>query len=307
MDPGLGPLIEKLVRSYHEVGGINLAESANLPSKRTVGRICEELLQVLFPGYHDASPIAASQLELITLQRLSEVSLRLEGELCKALRTRSGEGCPETMATTHCRAFLDRLPAVRAALASDVQAAFEGDPAASGADEVILAYPFLEAVAIQRCAHVLYQQNVPLLPRVMTEWAHARTGMDIHPGAVIGDHFFIDHGTGVVIGETAVIGSHVKLYQGVSLTARSLAGGQQLRGQRRHPTVEDHVTIYAGTTIMGADTVIGAGSTIGANVFLTQSVPANSLVYYEETQLRILPKKSRDPAAGADAPTVVRG
>ena len=307
MDSGLGPLIEKLVHSYHEVGGINLAESANLPSKRTVGRICEELLQILFPGYHDANPIAASQLELITMQRVSDVSHRLEAELCKALRTRSGEECPETLSAKDCRAFLDRLPSIRAMLATDVQAAFEGDPAASGRDEVILAYPFLEATAIQRCAHVLYELNVPLLPRVMTEWAHARTGMDIHPGAVIGSHFFIDHGTGVVIGETAAIGSHVKLYQGVSLTARSLAGGQQLRGTKRHPTVEDNVTVYAGTTIMGGETVIGAGTTIGANVFLTQSVPPNSLVYYEETQLRILPKKSRHPAAGADAPSVVGG
>ena len=307
MDSGLGPLIEKLVRSYHEVGGINLADFANLPSKRTVGQICVELLQILFPGYHDSSPIAASQLDLITLQRVSEVSIRLEAEMCKALRTRSGEKCPEELSAAHCRAFLDQLPAVREILAHDVQAAFEGDPAASGRDEVILAYPFLEAIAIQRCAHVLYGLNVPLIPRVMTEWAHSRTGMDIHPGAVIGSHFFIDHGTGVVIGETAVIGSHVKLYQGVSLTARSLAGGQTLRGQRRHPTVEDDVTIYAGTTIMGADTVIGKGTTIGANVFLTQSVAPNSLVYYEETQLRILPKKPRDPASGADASAVVGG
>src|SRR5215470_1571832 len=144
MDSGLGPLIEKLVHSYREVGGINLAETANLPSKRTVGSICEELLQILFPGYHDANPIAAGQLEMITLQRVTDVSVRLEAELCKALRTRSGEKCPETLSSAHCRSFLERLPAIRAMISTDVQSAFDGDPAASGRDEVILAYPFLE-------------------------------------------------------------------------------------------------------------------------------------------------------------------
>jgi serine O-acetyltransferase len=142
-------------------------------------------------------------------------------------------------------------------------------------------------------AHVLYLENLPLIPRIMTEWAHSRTGIDIHAGAQIGSHFFIDHGTGVVVGETSIIGSHVKLYQGVSLIARSLAGGQSLRGKKRHPTIEDNVTIYAGATVMGGDTVIGAGSTLGASVFLTHSVPARSLVFYEEKQLRILDKDSR--------------
>jgi serine O-acetyltransferase len=140
---------------------------------------------------------------------------------------------------------------------------------------------------------MLYCHDIPLIPRMMTEWAHSRTGIDIHPGAHLMSHFFIDHGTGVVVGETAVIGKHVKMYQGVSLVARSLAGGQQLKGRKRHPTVEDHVTIYAGTTIIGGDTVIGEGSTIGANVFLTHSVPPRSLVFYEENSLRILDKNKR--------------
>ena len=158
---------------------------------------------------------------------------------------------------------------------------------------MIVAYPFLEAVAVQRSAHCLYLQQLPLIPRIMTEWAHSRTGIDIHPGAQIGTHFFIDHGTGVVIGETSIIGSHVKLYQGVSLIAKSLSGGQALHGVKRHPTIEDNVTIYAGTTVMGGDTVIGSGSTIGANVFLTHSLPPRSLVFYEEKQLRILDKDKR--------------
>lgn len=306
MDPNFVSLAGRLLASYRETGAANLAESANLPSKRAVHAICEGLLQLLFPGYLDSAPIAAAQLSLVTSERLARVAVQLQVESCKALRTRSGEECPNQLSHNFTERFLAELPAVRSLLATDIQAAFEGDPAASGTDEVILAYPYVEAIAIQRCAHVLYQFGVPILPRVMTEWAHARTGMDIHPGAVIGGHFFIDHGTGVVIGETSQIGARVKLYQGVSLTARSLAGGQALRGTKRHPTVEDGVTIYAGTTIMGGDTVIGAGSTIGANVFLTQSVPANSLVYYEETQLRILPKKPR-PAEVSPAAVPVAG
>ena len=159
---------------------------------------------------------------------------------------------------------------------------------------MIVAYPFIEAIAVQRLAHELYLDNIPLIPRIMTEWAHARTGMDLHPGARIGTHFFVDHGTGTVVGETAIIGNHVKMYQGVGLVARSLAAGQALRGQKRHPTIEDRVTVYAGATIMGGDTVIGEGSTIGASVFLTTSVPANSLVVLEAANVKVIPKKSRE-------------
>jgi serine O-acetyltransferase len=178
-------------------------------------------------------------------------------------------------------------------LQTDAEAAWEGDPAALSKEEVIVAYPFIEAVAVQRCAHELYNQKIALIPRIMTEWAHARTGIDIHPGAKIGSHFFIDHGTGCVIGETCEIGNHVKMYQGVSLVARSLAAGQLLKGVKRHPIVEDNVTLYAGATIIGGETVIGAGSTIGANVFLLHSVPPNSLVVYEEVNVKISPKKDK--------------
>src|SRR5262249_54713407 len=158
---------------------------------------------------------------------------------------------------------------------------------------IIVAYPFVEAIAVQRMAHELYLNEVPLIPRIMTEWAHSRSGMDLHPGAQIGSYFFVDHCTGTVIGETAIIGHHVKLYQGVGLVARSLAGGQALRGRKRHPTIEDQVTIYAGVTIVGGETVIGEGSTIGANVFLDRSVPANSLVLQEEVKVKVL-KKDRE-------------
>jgi serine O-acetyltransferase len=155
---------------------------------------------------------------------------------------------------------------------------------------VIVAYPFIEAIAVQRLAHELVSRHIPLIPRIMTEWAHARTGMDLHPGARIGTHFFVDHCTGTVVGETAIIGNHVKMYQGVGLVARSLAAGQALRGQKRHPTIEDRVTVYAGATIMGGDTVVGEGSTIGASVFLTTSVPPNSLVVLEAANVRVIPK-----------------
>ncbi len=184
---------------------------------------------------------------------------------------------------------------------TDIDAAYEGDPAARSYEEIILAYPALEAIAIQRMAHELYLKELPLIPRIMTEWAHSRTGIDIHPGATIGSHFFIDHGTGVVIGESTVIGSRVKLYHGVTLGARSFEKdeeGKIKKGGKRHPTVEDDVTIYPNSTVLGGRTTIGARSTIGGNVFLVQSVPPDSLVSYEETQLHILHKRSRPETEG---------
>ena len=181
-------------------------------------------------------------------------------------------------------------------LRTDIEAAYEGDPAALFSEEIILSYPFIEAIAIQRLANILYVAGAPIIPRMMTEWAHGRTGIDIHPGAKIGSHFFIDHGTGVVIGETCKIGKHVKLYHGVTLGARSFVkdeAGHIVKGGKRHPNVEDHVTIYPNSTILGGKTVIGANSTIGANVFLMHSVPPDSLVVYEETQLVIRDKSAR--------------
>jgi len=172
--------------------------------------------------------------------------------------------------------FLAKLPKIRASLATDVEAAFDSDPAASGKEEIIVSYPGIYAISVYRLAHELYLFNVPMLPRIMTEYAHSVTGIDIHPGAQIGDYFFIDHGTGIVIGETTVIGEHVKVYQGVTLGALSTKGGQSLKGKKRHPTVEDYVTIYSGASIFGGDTVIGKNSVLGSNVFVTESVPADS-------------------------------
>ena len=292
MEHDLGKATDAILRSYETGGGINHVDGANLPSKRAVAAICEDLLQLLFPGFHDSEPIHSQHLARVTSHRVFTISERLAEEVCKSERL-GDPNCPNERALKITRDFLGGIPQVRDLLKTDVDAAFQGDPAAGASDEVILSYPFIEAIAIQRSAHVLYALGVPLIPRMMTEWAHSRTGIDIHPGAHIGSHFFIDHGTGVVIGETSVLGSHAKLYQGVSLIARSLAGGQALRGQKRHPSLEDNVTIYANATIMGGDTIIGAGSTIGANVFLTHSVPPRSLVVYEEHSLRILDKDKR--------------
>jgi serine O-acetyltransferase len=289
----LDKITDAILASYETGGGINNIDGTNLPSKRAIASICEDLLQLLFPGFHDQEPIHSNHLRRATSYRVQSVADRLEDEICKSLRLDKPD-CPQLEAEGIRCDFLRQLPDIRELLRTDVDAAFNGDPSAASRDEVIVAYPFIEVIAIQRMAHLLYQKHLPLLPRIMTEWAHSRTGTDIHPGAKIGEYFFIDHCTGTVIGETCQIGAHVKMYQGVSLIARSLAGGQALRGKKRHPTIEDGVTIYAGTTIMGGDTIIGAGSTIGANVFLTHSVPPRSLVFYEEKQLQILDKDKRD-------------
>ncbi|HEY5768579.1 MAG TPA: hypothetical protein VIS71_01930 [Terrimicrobium sp.] len=292
MDSTLSHVVQKILASYDRVAGMSNTSAYSLPSKRAIGGICEDLLQILFPGFHDEEAIDRKSLPVLTRHRVSDVMERLDEQvrqsthLCDARRRGS-------MANPSPLELFQSLPDVREILHTDIEAAYEGDPAAINKEEIVLSYPFIEAIAIQRIAHRLHLACVPIIPRMMTEWAHCRTGIDIHPGAAIGTHFFIDHGTGVVVGETSVIGNHVKMYQGVALIGRSLSGGQALRGLRRHPTIEDHVTIYAGTTIMGAETVVGAHSTIGANVFLTHSVPAHSLVFYEEKQLRILDKKNR--------------
>lgn len=290
----LTQLTDQLIASYASAGGINRLDAVNLPSKCAIGEITSLLLQLLFPGFFDDKPIHSYEIRQVTTDLMDEVSGRLEDEIYKALIYAKVEGSNlRATAHEHTIAFLNNLPKARELLQTDAEAAYVGDPAALSKDEVIVAYPFMEAIAVQRLAHELYKQDIALIPRIMTEWAHSRTGIDIHPGAKIGSHFFIDHGTGCVIGETCEIGNHVKMYQGVSLVARSLAAGQQLRGVKRHPTVEDDVTIYAGTTIIGGETVIGAGSTIGANVFLLHSVPPNSLVVYEEVNVKISAKKEK--------------
>jgi len=290
-------LTDQLLASYARVGGINHLDGKNLPSRTRIAAITADLLRLLFPGFFDEKLIHSSELKVETATLMDSVRERLEDEIYKSLEyapppeVKKKELRP--MARSFTGDFLASLPRVRELLQTDVEAAYSSDPAALSKEEVIVAYPFVETIAVQRLAHELYRKHIVLIPRIMTEWAHGRTGMDLHPGAQIGTHFFVDHCTGTVVGETTTLGNHVKMYQGVGLVARSLAGGQMLRGQKRHPTVEDHVTIYSGATIMGGDTVVGEGSTIGANVFLTHSIPANSLVIYEDVQIKVLNKPAR--------------
>ncbi len=294
-------LVESILASYRDVGGINHLDGVNLPSREAITEIIRDLLRIVFPGFYDRAAMRSDQAHFFASQMITSVSERLRNEIQKSLEYKpaSSEGAhPAAEAKRVTDEFMAGLPETRHKLALDVQAACDGDPAAIGPDEIILAYPFLQAIAVQRMAHLLYRARVTLIPRMMTEWAHSRTGIDIHPGAQIGSHFFIDHGTGVVIGETAVIGNRVKLYHGVTLGARSTSAVQELRGKKRHPTLEDHVTIYSGAAILGGDTVIGEGSTIAANVFITQSIPPNSLVMYQATELQIIPKKKRTGAPG---------
>ena len=290
-------LTDRLVASYARSGGINHLDGKNLPSKSAITQITQDLLRLLFPGFFDEKPIHSSEIKVETAAVLDAVVGRLEDEVYKSLEYNPPAELPKKdlrpAAHNLTIKFLASLPSVREILQTDTEAAFNGDPAALSKEEVIVAYPFIEAIAVQRLAHELYLDNIPLIPRIMTEWAHGRSGMDLHPGAQIGSHFFVDHCTGTVIGETSQIGSHVKMYQGVGLVARSLSAGQQLKGQKRHPTIEDHVTIYAGATIMGGDTIVGEGSTIGANVFLTSSVPPHSLVVQEEANVKVMSKKAR--------------
>jgi serine O-acetyltransferase len=287
--------LAELLATYEKFGGLNDRNAHNTPSKRTVGQICEDLLQLLFPGLHDHDAILDGTLPHVTAERLYSVIRRLQEEVRKSVRLGDPKR-PTGKTVPIMDKFTRALPVVRELLQHDVEAAYEGDPSALSQEEIILSFPFIEAIAIQRLAHRLYREGAPIIPRMMTEWAHARTGIDIHPGAAIGTHFFIDHGTGVVIGETCRIGSYVKLYHGVTLGARSFQKddtGHIVKGTKRHPDVEDHVTIYPNSTILGGETVIGEGSTIGANVFLMHSVPPHSLVIYEEKQLSILDKQKK--------------
>jgi serine O-acetyltransferase len=293
-------LTNELVASYARLGGINHLDGKNLPSKRAITAITQDLLRLLFPGFFDEKLIHSSEVKTETAALLDSVLGKLEDEIRKSLAYQTPKDLPkkEIPKAAHSLTveFLGKLPDIREILKTDVTAAFDGDPAALSREEILVSYPFVEAIAVQRLAHELYLKNVALIPRIMTEWAHWRSGMEIHPGAKIGSHFFVDHCTGTVVGETAIIGNHVKMYHGVTLGAKSTAGGQALRGKKRHPTIEDNVTIYPGATILGGETIIGAGSTIGGNVFIMDSVEPNSLVIYDGLDMRVLSKTDRKTA-----------
>jgi serine O-acetyltransferase len=302
VQPTVTQLTDRLVASYASAGGINHLDGKNLPSKRAICIITADLLRLLFPGFFDEKLIHSSQIKAETASLIDTILGSLEDEIYKSLEYNPPEGVAKkelrNLAHSRTLQFLDKLPGIRDLLATDTEAAYKGDPAALSKEEVIVAYPFIEAIAVQRLAHELYRNEIPLIPRIMTEWAHSRSGMDLHPGAQIGTHFFVDHCTGTVIGETTIIGDHVKMYQGVGLVAKSLAAGQLLRGQKRHPTIEDHVTIYAGATIVGGDTIVGEHSTIGANVTLTYSVKPHSLVVQKDANVNVMSKKERGKSGG---------
>ncbi len=293
MSRRLADIAGELVDSFQRIGGINHLDGVNLPSREAIVEITRDLLRLVFPGFYDKEPIHSNQIRPYTAELVSSIARRLENEIHKSLEYRPCDNCDQDdlagSAARVTREFLGDLVGVREVLQTDVQAAYEGDPAAISNDEIIVAYPGVQAIAVQRLAHLLDRRHVALIPRIMTEWAHAASGIDIHPGARIGPHFFIDHGTGVVIGETTVIGQSVKLYQGVTLGAKSFPKddqGRVVKGIKRHPDIEDNVTIYAGATILGNIT-IGQGSIIGGNVWLIDSVPANTVVYMEGGQAKM--------------------
>ena len=287
-----------LLASYESDGGINHLDGVNLPAQESVNTLARDCMHLLFPGYFDIVALEKSAVPAHVGRLLSGIDSRLNTEVEKCLRF-ARQSDPAAAARTLTAQALAQLPELRRIIQTDVTAAYQGDPAARSVEEIILAYPCVLAISLQRIAHVLYRLGVPLLPRMLTEYAHERTGTDIHPGARIGPHFFIDHATGVVIGESCTIGSHVKIYQGVTLGAKSFEvdnDGHPIKGVKRHPDIEDHVTIYAHATILGGDTRIGAHSIIGGNVWLLQSVPAHSIVQQKGDNLVIRPRRKSEAA-----------
>ncbi len=295
INKSLPTVIDNLEASFNKNYGANTTEELNLATRSAVYEVLDELLATLFPGFQTYKPIPKNEMNLFIGDRLRAATLTLGKQIEQAIKYRCGQNnkdnkdskdncnysdC-EKIAFEATTSIISSLPHLHQILVQDVQAAFEGDPAAKSVDEVIMSYPCIEAITTYRIAHLLYEKSIPIIPRIMTERAHSRTGIDIHPGAEIGPRFFIDHGTGVVIGETAIIGKNVRLYQGVTLGALSFpkdANGNLIKNLRRHPKIEDNVIIYAEATILGTITV-GANSVIGGNVFISNDVPANSKIY----------------------------
>ncbi len=296
----LPDLTDKIVRTYTEIGTINHLGHCPLPSYDVVISAIEDLKEIIYPGYRRREGLHVGNIFYHVGQLVDVLHDKLTTQITRALRhdvrvDKNNDVCEdqvdfEAMGQTIAIDFLSKIPELRRTLAMDVQAAYEGDPACKNLDEVIFCYPGLEAITVFRLANQLHQLNVPFIPRMMTEWAHQRTGIDIHPGARIGNHFFIDHGTGVVIGETCEIGEYVKLYQGVTLGALSFytdGEGAVVRGLKRHPTIEDRVVLYANATVLGGKTVIGHDSVVGSSVWLTRSVDPHTTVILEKPRLRM--------------------
>jgi len=305
----LPELTDRIVSTYAEVGSIHNLGHCPLPNYDTIIWVIESLREILYPGYRRRDHLHLGNVTYHVGELIDRLHDTLTLQIARALCHEAGDNFTcnakkrdafESLGQAKTMAFLEELPTLRKILALDVEAAFAGDPACKSLDEVIFCYPGLEAITVYRLAHLLQNLEIPLIPRMMTEWAHSRTGIDIHPGAKIGKYFFIDHGTGVVIGETTEIGNRVRLYQGVTLGALSLARDavDQLRETKRHPTIEDDVIIYSGATILGGQTVIGARSVIGGNVWLTESVPPDTRVIIKAPELIYSgpPSKGREAA-----------
>ena len=296
----LDEIKQALIASYRSDGGINHLDGVNLPSQESVNLLAADCMHLLFPGYFEESPLTERELPSLVDRLLARIDKRLLAEIEKCVRFAKVDD-PAAVARRHTTSFLAQFPELRKIIKTDVDAAYAGDPAARSVEEIILAYPCVLAISLQRLAHVLYHLKVPLLPRMLTEYGHERTGCDIHPGARLGAHFFIDHGTGVVIGETATVGAHVKLYQGVTLGAKSFEvdnDGRPIKGVKRHPDIGDHVTIYAHATILGGDTQVGAHSIIGSNVWLLKSVPDDSVAYFKGDNLVIRSRRKTESLVG---------
>lgn len=279
-------LVNNILDSYEEYGLVNRNNEENFPNRQNVVSILSDIQSLIFPGFRAAEDIDPSNIRYVTGQKVNNIICKLTKEIQKALiYTITNSSQDEThVPQSHCFklaeqtsiALIESIPEIRRRIQLDTIAAFNGDPAAKSNEEVILSYPGLEAIVVHRIANFLFKNGVPIIPRIMSEHVHGKTGIDIHPGATIGDSFFIDHGTGVVIGETCIIGNNVKIYQGVTLGALSVK--KELQDKKRHPTIEDNVTIYAGATILGGKTIIGKGCTIGGNTWVTESVPAGTVV-----------------------------
>lgn len=283
-------LTDAILESYEEYELTSRIDAECMLNKDILIEITDELRRVLFPGFFGKNRVRREYIKFILGERLEFIQYNLKKQVSEALGHMDITGCchdseAEERAEDIVCKFIGTIPKIRKYLNTDVKAAYNGDPAAYSTDEIIFSYPGLFAVTVYRIAHELWMLGVPMIPRIMSEYAHSVTGIDIHPGATIGKYFFIDHGTGIVIGETTEIGCNVKIYQGVTLGALSTRKGQQLKGVKRHPTIGDNVTIYSGTTILGGDTVIGNGATIGGNSFITSSVEAGMRVSAKAPEL----------------------
>ncbi len=283
-------LVGEILESYREFPQTCSIDMKYRLNNEIIIDLLEKIRCVVFPGYFEAKNLNQDTIEYHVGELLEDIQYRLTKQVAKALYHKAELPASEQEARAKAEeivsAFMERLPALRSILATDVQAAYDGDPAAFNTDEVIFSYPGVFAITVNRIAHELHILGVPMIPRIMTEHAHSLTGIDIHPGATIGSYFFIDHGTGVVIGETTEIGTGAKIYQGVTLGALSTRGGQNLRGSKRHPTLEDNVTVYSGASILGGGTVIGEGAVIGSNAFITSSVPGGTRVSIKNPELQ---------------------